>query len=121
MTTFRKIISIIIITLGVVHISFAFPLYDYDINTLWFMGTGLAIVFAGFINIISINSISGWFTKILNTICNVAMFMCFLAAIKVLSKPQVYVGITLFLITTLISIFDFLPKKDLINKNSKSL
>ena len=49
-----KIVSSIIILLGIVHIFFAFPL-RMNTDTLWFVGAGMAIIFAGLLNLVAID------------------------------------------------------------------
>ena len=51
-TVLHKITTVLIIALGVVHIGFTY--YDYDrftIGAVWFIGTVVAIILAGFLNI----------------------------------------------------------------------
>ncbi len=102
-----KIVSYIIVLLGIVHISFAFPLY-VNTNTLWFVGAGMAIIFAGLLNLVAIDRGGSKFTKtvaILVNAFNCAMF-CF--ALLILNEPQVYVGIAIFLVATIAFISDIL-------------
>jgi hypothetical protein len=44
-----RIVSILIILLGVIHLRYAFPLQVNE-NMLWFVGAGMAVIFAGLIN-----------------------------------------------------------------------
>jgi len=102
-----KIASCIIIVFGIVHISFAFPLH-MNTDTLWFVGAGLAIIFSGLVNLIAIDrggsKFSKWIALVTNSI-NCALF-CF--ALLILKEPQVYVGIIIFLITTVAFIIELI-------------
>jgi hypothetical protein len=64
-----KIVSYVIILLGVVHISFAFPLH-MNTDTLWFVGAGMAIIFAGLLNLVAIDGGGSKFTKSVAVIVN---------------------------------------------------
>ncbi len=100
-----KIVSYIIILLGVVHISFAFPLH-MNTDTLWFVGAGMAIIFAGLLNLVALDRGGSKFTKAIAVVVNAFNCTMFCFALPILNEPQVYVGITIFLITTLAFIFD---------------
>lgn len=94
-----KIASCVIILLGMVHISFAFPLH-MNTGTLWFVGAGMAIIFAGLLNLVAINSSVSTFTKWIAVITNAFNCTMFCFAIPILGEPQVYLGIFIFLLTT---------------------
>ena len=94
-----KIVSYIIILLGIVHISFAFPLY-MNTDTLWFVGAGMAIIFSGLLNLVAIDRGGSKFTKWIAAITNAINGAMFCFALPILKEPQVYAGITIFLITT---------------------
>lgn len=57
-----KIISSIIVLLGIVHIGFAFPLH-MNAETLWFTGAGMAIIFAGLLNFVALDRGGSKFAK----------------------------------------------------------
>lgn len=94
-----KIVSYVIILLGLVHISFAFPLYQ-NTDTLWFVGAGMAIIFAGLLNLVALDRGGSKFTKTIALIINALNCSLFCFALSILNEPQVYVGITIFAITT---------------------
>jgi len=107
-----KIVSYIIILLGIVHISFAFPLH-MNTDTLWFVGAGMSIIFAGLLNLVAIDRGGSKFTKgiaILVNALNCAMF-CF--ALPILNEPQVYAGITIFLITIVAFLIEAIRHKSI--------
>lgn len=89
-----------------VHIGFAFPLH-MNIDTLWFVGAGMAIIFAGLLNLVAIDKGGSKFTKAVAIIVNAFNCVMFCFALPILNEPQVYVGITIFLITTVAFIFDY--------------
>lgn len=105
-----KIASYLIILLGVVHISFAFPLH-MNTDTLWFVGAGTAIIFAGLLNLVAIDRGGSKYTKIIAIITNALNCAMFCYALPILNEPQVYVGIAIFLVTTVAFLIDLLKNK----------
>ncbi len=105
-----KIVSYIIILLGIVHISFAFPLY-MNTDTLWFVGAGTSIIFSGLLNLVAIDKGGSKFTKRIAVITNAINCTMFCFALPILKEPQVYVGITIFLITTVAFIIELTRHK----------
>ncbi len=88
------IVSYIIILFGTVHLYFTSCLESFDTYALWFIGAGIAIIFAGFINLIKAKSSE----KIVFIICiltNFLMTALFCVALFAMQKPQVYIGIVL--------------------------
>jgi hypothetical protein len=69
-------------------------------GTLWFAGAGMAIIFAGLLNLVAIDRGGSKFTKGLRVIVNALNCTMFCFALPILNQRQVYVGITIFLITT---------------------
>ncbi len=56
--TAHKILTGIIIALGVLHVLVTFHDYDsFSIRALWFAGAGVAIILAGFLNIVSLREV----------------------------------------------------------------
>ena len=94
-----KIMSCIIILLGIVHIGFAFPLF-MNSDTIWFVGAGMAIIFSGLLNFVAIDRGGSKFTKGIAVITNAINCTLFFFALPILNEPQVYAGISIFLITT---------------------
>ncbi|OJW10433.1 MAG: hypothetical protein BGO53_09625 [Sphingobacteriales bacterium 39-19] len=108
---FIKIVSYIIILLGIVNISFAFPLH-INTDTLWFVDAGMAIIFAGLLNLVAIDRGGSKFKKsivIITKAFNCAMFGF---ALPILNEPQVYVGITIFAITSIAFIISLLKQAE---------
>ena len=102
----KKIIPALIMLLGLINLSFAFPLQSLEFETLIFIGAGLAIVFAGVINLIALMSPHSIIIKLASLVCNAIMLALFVICITFLKEPQVFAGILLFLISTLFSIAD---------------
>ena len=75
-------------------------------DTLWFVGEGMAIIFAGLLNLVALDRGGSKFTKAIAVVVNAFNCTMFCFALPILNEPQVYVGITIFLITTLAFIFD---------------
>lgn len=104
--TAHKILSAIIIALGVLHVSVTF--YDYDsfsLRALWFAGAGVAIILAGFLNVILLRDVGKdrvvWLLCLLTNLIFAVMFVL---ALLVLPQPQVFVGAGLFIAATLFSL-----------------
>lgn len=101
--TAHKIITGLMIALGSLHILFTF--YDYDefsLRALWFASAGVAIILAGFLNIVLLRDAGKdkvvWFLCILTNIIFAVMFS---AVLFLMQQPQVFVGVALFLIATI--------------------
>lgn len=69
-------------------------------GTLWFVGAGMAVIFAGLLNLVAIDRGGSKFTKGIAVITNAFNCAMFCFALPILNEPQVYVGITIFLIST---------------------
>lgn len=106
MKNFKKIVPALIMIFGLIHISFAFPLNDLEIDTLLFIGAGLAIVFAGVINLLALTSSQSIVIKFVSLTCNAIMFSLFVVGTSIMMEPQIFIGIFLFLISTLFAIAD---------------
>lgn len=94
------------------HISFAFPL-SLNTDTLWFVGAGMAIIFSGLLNLVAIDRGGSKFTKWIAVIINAINGTMFCFALLILKEPQVYAGITIFLITTLAFIVELTSHKSI--------
>jgi hypothetical protein len=106
MRTAYKICSWVIVALGCVHL--LFTLHDYDefsLDALWFFGSGLALVFAGFLNVAHIR-VGGHdiVVRALTLLANVVCALLFAAALTLMRQPQVFVGLLLFAFAALAAI-----------------
>lgn len=107
----HSIVSYHIILFGLIHICFVYCLDNFDTYALWFTGAGIAILFAGFINLIRTKSDE----TIVFSICvltNSIITLLFMNALFAMQKPQVYVGIVVFAVAFILS----LKKYAVINK-----
>lgn len=90
------------ILLGVIHIGFAFPITTFDEGVLWFIGSGLAVVFSGAFNIAAVvNCRQRWFAYVTLAV-NLVMLGLIISALSPIREPQVYAGIFLYLTATII-------------------
>jgi hypothetical protein len=97
---FIRIISVVIILLGIVHITFALPI-QHNTENLWFIGSGVAIIFAGLLNMLAIHKGGSVFTHTVAVISNALMCTLFCFALLVLPEPQVYFGVFIFLVAVI--------------------
>ena len=82
-------------------------------DTLWFVGAGMAIIFAGLLNVIAIDRGGSKFSKAMAVIVNAFNCAMFSFALPILNEPQVYVGITIFLITTVAFLIELTRHKNI--------
>jgi hypothetical protein len=104
--TAHKILTGIIIALGVLHVLVTFHDYDsFSLRALWFASAGVAIILAGFLNIILLRN-AGKDTVVwtLCIITNLIFSVMFVLALMVLPQPQVFVGAGLFIAATILSL-----------------
>ncbi len=104
--TAHKILTGIIIALGVLHVLVTFHDYDsFSVRALWFASAGVAIILAGFLNIILLRDVSkDTVVWMLCLITNLIFAVMFVLALMVLPQPQVFVGAGLFIAATLLSL-----------------
>lgn len=93
-----KIITGLIIALGLLHIGFTpFNYRNFDMDAMWFLGTGIAIILAGFLNLVVIREAGkDILIRILCLIANVSFALLFGVALFQFAQPQVFVGLALF-------------------------
>jgi hypothetical protein len=99
----HSIISYVIILFGLIHIYFVTCLDSFDTYALWFVGSGVAIIFAGLINLVKTKSAE----KIVFRIClltNFIMTVLFVTALITMQNPQVFIGIFIFAIAMILSL-----------------
>lgn len=105
--TGHKIITGLIIALGLLHVAFTF--HDYDsisVRALWFVGTGVAIILAGFLNLVLLRD-AGKDRVVRMLCCLTNLFFALLfaaAALLLLPQPQVFFGSALFAVAALLSL-----------------
>jgi hypothetical protein len=100
--TAYKICSWLIVALGCAHLAFTFHDYDqFSMRAFFFFGSGLAIVFAGFLNVALIRSGGrDHVVKLLCLVANAACALLFAAALLLMRQPQVFAGVALFAFVT---------------------
>ena len=98
LTALHKIATGLIIALGVAHIGFTY--HDYDrltMGAVWFIGTGVALILAGFLNVALGRDVGG--DRLVRGLChgtNVVFTLGFAGALFMLPQPQVIVGLLSF-------------------------
>ena len=107
------IATILLLILGSIHTILTPVFYKtFDLNALWFAGTGLAFVFLGFINIFRIKTTE----RIIKIFClfgNVlAFFYCILIVLK-LGEPQAFISLFDLLVLLVLSLVDLKLSKNL--------
>jgi hypothetical protein len=104
--TAHKILTGIIIALGILHVSVTFHDYDsFTVGALWFASAGVAIILAGFLNVILLRDMGkDRIVWLLCLITNLIFAVMFVLALRVLPQPQVFVGAGLFIVATLFSL-----------------
>ncbi len=102
----HKIVTGIIIALGALHVPVTFRDYDsFSVEALWFAGAGVAIILAGFLNIVSLRDAGrDRVTRVLCIVTNLTFAVMFVLALLALPQPQVLVGAALFIAATLLSL-----------------
>jgi hypothetical protein len=102
--TIHKICTILIIALGLLHVLFTAHDYsEFSLRAVWFLGTGVAIILAGFLNVVLMRDVGK--DRLVQWLCHISniIFTVLFAYIglNLLPQPQVFVGTILFAITTL--------------------
>ena len=96
----HKIATGLIIGLGALHSGFTVQNYKgFSLDAMWFLGSGIAIILAGFLNVVAIRA--GGRDQVVRLLCltaNLIFVVLFAAALWLLSQPQVIVGVVLFLV-----------------------
>ncbi len=93
----RSVLAGLVILMGLVHIGMAFPLDINDMNQLWFIGAGFALVLSGILNIVAVANCEQRLLGYITIAANTVLLALFILARQALKEPQVYIGIYLFL------------------------
>jgi len=68
---------------------------------MWFLSAGLAIIFAGLLNLVLLRDDGkDSFVRLLCLIADSILFLLFGAALSILEEPQVYIGLMLLAFET---------------------
>lgn len=101
-----KIITGLIIALGLLHTAFTWHNYDeINLDAVWFFCTGVAIILAGFLNIVLVRI--GGKDKLILVLClitNIFFATLFALALFLLKQPQVFLGALLFFVATILAV-----------------
>jgi len=106
--TLHRIITGLIIALGMLHVGFTpFNYGRFDMDAMWFLGSGLAIILAGFLNIAVIRGRGkDKLVWVLGLITNLGFAILFGIGLLLLTQPQVFVDLALFGFATLCTVLD---------------
>ena len=96
----------IAVLMGIIHILFVFPISEFRLGHMWFIGSGIAILFAGFINLLGQTSQKTKTSFVLVLFSNVIMCFLFIVGTFVLHEPQVYIGIVLFAALSVLTVLN---------------
>jgi hypothetical protein len=109
--TTHKIITGLMVALGCLHILFTFHDYDeFSLRAMWFASAGVAIVLAGFLNIVLLRDVGK--DKVVWLLCvltNTIFAVMFSTALYLMQQPQVFVGVALFAVATVLALI--IPRK----------
>lgn len=101
------------IALGSLHLFFTFHDYDeFSLRALWFASAGVAIILAGFLNIVLMRDAGK--DKVVWLLCvltNIIFAVMFSAALYLMQQPQVLIGIALFAVATILAVLN--PRTDI--------
>src|SRR5215212_10195184 len=88
--TLHRIITGLIIALGMLHVGFTpFNYGRFDMDAMWFLGSGLAIILAGFLNIAVIRGRGkDKLVWVLGLITNLGFAILFGIGLLLLTQPQ---------------------------------
>lgn len=82
---FYQFVTWLIIVIGIIHLIVAFFKYDKLIpDAIWFASAGLALIFAGFLNLAFLNHVTP-LNKLISEIANIALAI--LVALLVMMEP----------------------------------
>lgn len=106
--TAHKFLTGIILALGTLHVLVTFHDYEsFTVGALWFVGAGVAIILAGFLNLIRLREAGrDRLVRALCLITNLIFAVMFLLALWILPQPQVFVGAVLFIGALIASAFE---------------
>ena len=99
----HKIATGLIVALGALHCAFTAQNHDsFSLDAMWFLGSGVAIILAGFLNVAALRI--GATDRVVKYLClaaNLFFTILFGVALFLLAQPQVIVGLALFLTATI--------------------
>ena len=98
MRTAHYVVSVLIVVLGAAHCAMTFVNYaGISPEAFWFLGSGIAIILAGFLNIAMLRDGSGdTIVWVMTLIGNLVFAVLFALALFLNPEPQVLAGLLLF-------------------------
>jgi hypothetical protein len=104
----HKIITGLMIALGLLHILFTFHDYDeFSMRALWFASAGVAIILAGFLNLVLLRDVGkDKIVRLLGVLTNLIFVVMFGAVLFLMPQPQVFVGAALFGVAAVITLLN---------------
>ena len=108
--TIHKIITGLMIALGLLHILFTFHDYDeFSMRALWFASAGVAIILAGFLNLVLLRDVGkDKLVRSLGILTNLIFVVMFGAVLFLMPQPQAFVGVALFGIAAILTLLNSL-------------
>ena len=103
MKALRWVVTAAILLLGAVHTGMGFYCMEFNQNALWFIGSGVAIVFAGLFNALLVISPSRA-VRAFAIAVNATVLGLFVLAMQVISGAHVYAALALFLLATVLAV-----------------
>ena len=94
------------VALGAVHVLFTAVAYErFSLGAFWFAGSGFALVFAGFLNLMvnrnaGVERLSRWLCHTANVVCTAL----FAVAVFLIGEPQVFFGLFIFAFETVAAV-----------------
>ena len=106
MRLLHKIITVLLVALGCLHVAFTpFNYQHFDMDAIWFISAGVAIVLAGFLNVAVIRVGTDCVVRALCVLANMTFAVLFAVALVQMAQPQVFVGLALFVIASVCARF----------------
>ena len=107
MRLLHKVMTGLIVALGCLHIGLTpFNFDRFDMYAMWFVGTGVAIILSGFLNVAVIREAGK--DPVVRTLCviaNASFVLLFAVALFQVAQPQVFVGLALFGVAGVCALF----------------
>lgn len=98
----RSVIAAIIILAGIAHTGMSFTADLSAVNQTWSVGTGIALILSGVLNIVSVVNCSQRVLGYVTIGTNVVLLLFFFWALPSVSRPVMYGGIGLYLAVILL-------------------
>ena len=97
MTLLHKIVTGLIVALGCLHIGFTpFNYSQFDMDAIWFLSAGVAIILAGFLNVAVIRVGRDRVVRLLCVLTNASFALLFGVALFQMAQPRYCSAFALF-------------------------